>query len=717
MYRIPGEELEPAPEAGEVVVFAAHFERGFGLPASNFFREFLDFYELQPHHLPGNAIFYLSSYASFMEGFVGLLPTIPTFARFYNLRINSVQGKNLPIPKPVVQCGACILTPRQGSPFYKFSGLESCRSWQQTFFYVRNLIPIDFINLPAYAPGAPSRANWKFNPKDTHVETNRIIRFMGELNKNTDITADDIVCAFISHRVLPLQPRAHKIGQMRGRRDPTRLTTFGLRKSDMVQVCFPRIAAEEPESFEPSRRSWDDEDPDPFVAGNKHKMGRTHTPRPDEADQNRQVHEHVTPLAAEVGPEFEQAQARKARKDKAPAPDAGTSEAPRVRKAPASDAGASEAPPAKRYKRCSTGPTGGKRKPKIPVSSGPPLVLTRSAPGMRPETAEETGRSSPPPRQSPASSNAGKAPSSLRGGKTSSGCAAPKPTHSRAEEDFFSPPELEDNGASNMGAGSEEAGRSEPLVPPAPEKKKKKVTVTSPSKAPPATSAPAKSTAVPPPAPADRAPPAPRQSSAESALVTAEQLTAAVKAATAPASGSQVQPLVLHTGRTAVAAGEKVSSQLGRVVELNRASANLGALQHLVDRWNLADLSDATLGVGKDGKAKLDPRGRRSTVQHISRLKHAIKEFDNAWHDANNNVLSVLDTRKQVFEELLWEHQDLNEAFAALKLEHSHCQAALPEASAEDLTAQVAALKAANDELAVQHQRELRAQREECWDS
>ena len=43
---------------------------------------------------------------------------------------------------------------------------------------------------------------------------------------------------------------------------------------------FPRIATEEPESFEPSRRFWDDEDPDPFVAGNKHKMGRTHTPRP-----------------------------------------------------------------------------------------------------------------------------------------------------------------------------------------------------------------------------------------------------------------------------------------------------------------------------------------------------------------------------------------------------------------------------------------------------
>jgi hypothetical protein len=58
--RIPGNELEPEPREGEVVVFAAHFERGFGLPVLDFFRRFLDFYELQPHHLPGNAIFYLS---------------------------------------------------------------------------------------------------------------------------------------------------------------------------------------------------------------------------------------------------------------------------------------------------------------------------------------------------------------------------------------------------------------------------------------------------------------------------------------------------------------------------------------------------------------------------------------------------------------------------------------------------------------------------------
>jgi hypothetical protein len=186
------------------VVFTAHFERGLGLLASDFFRRFLDFYRLQPHHLPANAVFYLSSFVSFMEGFIGLWPTTETFTRFYNLRINSIQDPQLPLPKPVVQCGACILTPRQGSPYYKLSGLESYRKWQQTFFYVRNSGPVDFINLPAYVPGAPARTNWQYNPQNNHDETNRIVRYIKKLKKDTDLSADDIVRAFVSRWVLPL---------------------------------------------------------------------------------------------------------------------------------------------------------------------------------------------------------------------------------------------------------------------------------------------------------------------------------------------------------------------------------------------------------------------------------------------------------------------------------------------------------------------------------
>jgi hypothetical protein len=115
---IPGKEREPAPRPDEYVVFAAHFERGLGLPVSNFFRHFLNFYELQPHHLPGNSIFYLSSFAAFMEGYAGITPTVDNFSYFYYLRKNSIQDKKLPHPKPFVRCEGCILSPRQRSVFF-----------------------------------------------------------------------------------------------------------------------------------------------------------------------------------------------------------------------------------------------------------------------------------------------------------------------------------------------------------------------------------------------------------------------------------------------------------------------------------------------------------------------------------------------------------------------------------------------------------------------
>jgi hypothetical protein len=49
-------------------------------------------------------------------------------------------------------------------------------------------------------------------------------------------------------------------------------------------------------------------------------------------------------------------------------------------------------------------------------------------------------------------------------------------------------------------------------------------------------------------------------------------------------------------------------------------------------------MTEATLGV-KDGQAMTDTRGLRSTVQHLARLKRSVREFDNAWHDVDKNVL------------------------------------------------------------------------------
>jgi hypothetical protein len=91
---------------------------------------------------------------------------------------------------------------------------------------------------------------------------------------------------------------------------------------------------------------------------------------PTSAPENPQVVEHAAPLAAEVGQEFLDALAKKGRKDKGPAEDAGTNATSRVRKAPAPEAGTGQAPPAKRQKKTGSGPGGRKRRHEIPVASG-----------------------------------------------------------------------------------------------------------------------------------------------------------------------------------------------------------------------------------------------------------------------------------------------------------------------------------------------------------
>ena len=72
----PAKEITPEPEEGERVVFHSHFLRGIGLPASAFFRSFLDFYQLQPHHLTPNTVVLLSAFVTLCEGFLGVLPTL-----------------------------------------------------------------------------------------------------------------------------------------------------------------------------------------------------------------------------------------------------------------------------------------------------------------------------------------------------------------------------------------------------------------------------------------------------------------------------------------------------------------------------------------------------------------------------------------------------------------------------------------------------------------
>jgi hypothetical protein len=97
--------------------------------------------------------------------------------------------------------------------------------------------------------------------------------------------------------------------------------------------------------------------------------------------------------------------------------------------------------------------------------------------------------------------------------------------------------------------------------------------------------------------------------------------------------------VVLHVGPAALAAQDKPTGLLGRIVNLKRAGKDLGHLLPYAQKWNEADISASTRGLGKDRLPAPDPAGARSTEEHFTRLKRAVKEFDSSWYDATNNVV------------------------------------------------------------------------------
>ncbi|XBI84476.1 hypothetical protein VPH35_092774 [Triticum aestivum] len=149
----PAGEIRPAPEEGERVIFRLHLMRGLVLPASGFFRSFLEFNGLQPHHLTPNIVVLLAAFATLCEGFLGVLPTIELWGEFFQSKLGThVAG----IP---AQCGAFIAMRRSttDNPFPSIALIKSVKMWQQSYFYMKNVAPEgDWVNLPHYEAGTPA---------------------------------------------------------------------------------------------------------------------------------------------------------------------------------------------------------------------------------------------------------------------------------------------------------------------------------------------------------------------------------------------------------------------------------------------------------------------------------------------------------------------------------------------------------------------------------
>ena len=93
------------------------------------------------------------------------------------------------------------------------------------FFYVSLPENQDLLNFPEFSLPPPTKHNWSEKPGDGDTDLDRQMIRIAEL-MSEGLRPADLVAGWICRRVLPFQRRCHRLCDMSGRFDPTRISTF-----------------------------------------------------------------------------------------------------------------------------------------------------------------------------------------------------------------------------------------------------------------------------------------------------------------------------------------------------------------------------------------------------------------------------------------------------------------------------------------------------------
>jgi hypothetical protein len=96
----------------------------------------------------------LAAFATLCEAYLGIWPNVELFRRLIYFKTQTAETV------PVI-CGTASFYARKTADFPGIKGKESCKKWQRSFFYVKNLKKgADHINLPLFDANGPERDTW-----------------------------------------------------------------------------------------------------------------------------------------------------------------------------------------------------------------------------------------------------------------------------------------------------------------------------------------------------------------------------------------------------------------------------------------------------------------------------------------------------------------------------------------------------------------------------
>jgi hypothetical protein len=172
----------------------------------------------------------LAAFMALCEAYLGIWPNIELFQRLIYFKTKTAEA----IP---VVCGTASFFACKTVDFPGIKGKESCKKWQRSFFYVRNLKKgADYINLPPFDASGPSeRESWSAPLPRPSLDMTKMLQRITALQKDGNLKPSNLLLAFLDARVSPLQRRSHKMCFLGSTRDPTRHSSRVLAVVEVAQ--------------------------------------------------------------------------------------------------------------------------------------------------------------------------------------------------------------------------------------------------------------------------------------------------------------------------------------------------------------------------------------------------------------------------------------------------------------------------------------------------
>jgi hypothetical protein len=172
----------------------------------------------------------LAAFATLCEAYLGIWPSVELFRRLIYFKTQTVDS----IP---VVCEAASFYACKTTGFPGLEGKESCKKWQRSFFYVRNLKKvIDCINLPPFDTSRPGKHDsWSASLPRAGSDMAKVLQRIVALQAEGGLKPSDLLLAFLDARVSPLQRRSHKMCFLGSDGDPTCHSSKALTAVAMAQ--------------------------------------------------------------------------------------------------------------------------------------------------------------------------------------------------------------------------------------------------------------------------------------------------------------------------------------------------------------------------------------------------------------------------------------------------------------------------------------------------